>query len=34
MAFANLPTEYVLDLKVVMCCLAIHQGEFVIFDSL
>ncbi len=34
MTFASLPTEYVLNLKVVVCCLAICQGEFVVLDSL
>jgi hypothetical protein len=34
MTFVNLPTEYALDPKVVACCLAIHIGEFVIFNSL
>jgi hypothetical protein len=30
MIFANFPTKYALDFEVVACCLAIHQGEFVI----
>jgi hypothetical protein len=34
MTFANMPTQYALDLKVVTCCLAIHQGEFVVPNSL
>jgi hypothetical protein len=32
--FASLPTKNVLDLKVVWCCLAIRQGEFVVLDLL
>jgi hypothetical protein len=34
MTFCSLAIEYALDLKVVACCLAIRQGEFVIPDSL
>ncbi len=30
MTFFNLSTKYALDLKVVACCLTIHQGEFAI----
>jgi hypothetical protein len=32
MTFASLPTKYVLDLKVVVCYLAIHRREFVVFN--
>jgi hypothetical protein len=34
MTFANLPTEYASDIKVVACCLTICQGEFVVPNSL
>jgi hypothetical protein len=34
MTFANLPTKYASDVKVVACCLAIRQREFIVFDSL
>jgi hypothetical protein len=29
-AFAIMPTEYGSNLKVVVCCLAICQGEFIV----
>jgi hypothetical protein len=31
---AILPTKYVSDFKIVIFCLAIGQGEYVILDSL
>jgi hypothetical protein len=34
MTFSSLSIEYALDLKVVACCLAICQREFVILNSL
>ncbi len=34
MTFSSLLIEYVLDLKVVACCMAIRRGEFVIHDPL
>jgi hypothetical protein len=32
MTFVSLPIEYALDLEVVVCCLAIHWGEFEVHD--
>jgi hypothetical protein len=34
MTFISLPSKHVLDLKVVVCCLTICQGEYVVIDSL
>jgi hypothetical protein len=34
MTIANLPIKCALDLKVVLCCLATHRGEFVVPYSL
>jgi hypothetical protein len=32
MTFANMPIEYASNLKVMVCYLAIRQGEFVVHD--